>query len=90
MFDEPELIVIKLIVSFVSTEQLLLTPFTKHDTAELNDADFIKFSQVYILREEPISVANEGVTVNFNILNGLATELEEVSLLAYPWLPVNR
>ena len=43
LFDEPELIVIKVIVSLVYNVQLLLTPPTKQETEGLNDGAFIKF-----------------------------------------------
>ncbi len=43
LFDEPELIAIKVIVSLVSNVQLLLTPPTKQETEGLNDGAFIKF-----------------------------------------------
>lgn len=68
LFDEPELIVIKVIVSFVNKEQLLLTPPTKHDTEGLNDEAAIKFSHVYIFKDDPISVAKAGFTTNVTLL----------------------
>lgn len=46
LFDEPELIVIKVVVSFVVSEQVLLTPATKHETALLKDDALMRFSHV--------------------------------------------
>ena len=46
LFDVPELIVIKVIVSFVVIVQVLLTPPIVHDVAPFQDTAFIKFSHV--------------------------------------------
>lgn len=68
LFEDPEFIVITVIVSLVVMEHPRLTPSTKHETTPLNDGARITFSHVKTLNDEPICVANVGVTTNVMLL----------------------
>jgi len=68
LFDEPELIVIKVIVSLVTNVQAVFTPPTTQDDDGSNAEALIKFSQVYIFKDDPICVAYVGVTTKVMLL----------------------
>lgn len=63
LFDEPELIVIKVSEEFVRIVQVFGTPPTRQDAEGLKEGAAMRFSHVYICKEAPFAVGiDEGVT----------------------------